>query len=264
MDLKLKSDLLCEYDSSLRPPAPHTPIVLKYLLRNIDHVKLSNTFRFNSLFLLFQNDYDTITIQSIIRQRWNDSRLEWNPEKYEGLKGIYVQPDMIWKPKLFLNDSHYHYGLGSCHETNCLIKYNGDVICQFPCHQNAICRGDFSDWPFDIQSCDVVFRTFETQEKVSFDSEEISGSVIGDYNKQWKLISAVALMNRTDGTNVKFTFVIKRFAEAIYRHVYIPGYVLIALTLSVLWMKEGTFMRAVLCGASIFLHFHLMDRVWWQ
>ena len=72
------------------------------------------------------------------------------------------------------------------------------------------------------------------------------------------------MMNRTDGTNVKFTFVIQRFAAAIYRHVYVPGFVLIALTLSVLWMKEGSFMRSVLCGASIFLHFNLMDRVWWQ
>jgi hypothetical protein len=38
VDLKLKSDLLCEYDASIRPPVEHTPIVLKYMLRNVDHV----------------------------------------------------------------------------------------------------------------------------------------------------------------------------------------------------------------------------------
>lgn len=94
-----------------------------------------------------------------------------------------MQPDYIWKPKLFLNDSHFHYGLGTCHETNCLIQYDGDVICQFPCHQSARCQGDFTDWPMDTQTCDVVFRTFLSQEEVSFDSEELSGSIVGNYNK---------------------------------------------------------------------------------
>lgn len=167
-------------------------------------------------------------------------------------------------PKLFLNDSHFHYGIGTCHETSCLIKYNGDIICQFPCHQTARCKSNFTEWPFDTQSCDVVFRTFLSQEEVSFDSEEISGSFIADYNKKWKMISAYATMNRTDNTNVKFTFFIQRYADAIYKHVHIPGYVLITLTLSILWMKQGNIMRFVVCGMNIFLHFSLMDRVWWQ
>jgi hypothetical protein len=205
-----------------------------------------------------------LSIQSFIRQRWNDSRLKWNPDSYEGIKGIYVDSDLVWKPKLFLNDSHYHYGLGSCYETTCLIKYDGDVICQFPCEQSAKCRGDFKDWPFDIQKCSVVFRTFHNQEEVSFDSNELSGSIMGDFNKQWNLIRAYATLNTSDGTNVRFVFEIQRYAGAIFRHVYIPGYCLIALTLSVLWMKEGSFMRAFVCGVNIFLHFHLMDRVRWQ
>jgi hypothetical protein len=138
------------------------------------------------------------------------------------------------------------------------------IVCQFPCHQTARCISDFSDWPFDTQSCDVVFRTFLSQQEVSFDSEEMSGSILGDFNKQWKMISALAIMNRTDGTNVKFTFVIQRYADAIYKNVHIPGYILITLTLSVLWMKQGSFLRSFVCGATIFLHFNLMDRVWWQ
>jgi hypothetical protein len=105
-------------------------------------------------------------------------------------------------PKLFLNDSHYYYGLGTCHETNCLITYDGDVTCLFPCHQTARCKSDFTDWPFDTQSCDVVFRTFLTQEEVHFDSEALNGSFTDVFNKQWKMISAQGTMNRTDGTNV--------------------------------------------------------------
>jgi hypothetical protein len=145
-----------------------------------------------------------------------------------------------------------------------LIKYDGDVICQFPCQQSAKCRGDFNDWPFDTQKCSVVFRSFQSPEEVSFDSNELSGIMMADFNKQWNLIRAYAMINMTDRTNVRFVFELKRYAGAIYRNVYIPGYCLIALTLSVLWMKEGSFMRPFACGVNIFLHFHLMDRVRWQ
>lgn len=103
-----------------------------------------------------------------------------------------------------------------------------------------------------------------TKEEVSFDSEELSGSIFGDFNKQWKIKKALAIMNTTDGSRVKFTFEIQRYADSIYKNVHIPGYVLITMTLSVLWMRPGSFMRSFVCGASIFLHFNLMDRVWWQ
>lgn len=167
-------------------------------------------------------------------------------------------------PQLFLNDSHFHYGLGTCHKINCLIKFDGQVACLFPCHQEAQCIGDFTDWPYDTQMCAVVFRTFLTHEDVKFDADELAGSMAPDGNKRWKIIEAKVKIDPNENDNVKFVFVIQRCSEAIFLSVYIPGYVLIALTLSVLWMKHGSFMRSAICGAVIYLIFSLMDRVWWQ
>lgn len=190
--------------------------------------------------------------------------MKWDPKEYGDIKTIRVSPDYLWTPKLFLNDSHYHYGLGSCHPVDCLVKYESEISCFYPCHQTAQCNGDFTDWPFDIQNCSVVFKTFVTAEDVTFDSDRLGGSLFVDSNKRWKILEAKALVNETNKTNVKFMFALQRLSDAYFQHVLVPGYVLICLTLSVLWMKNESIMRTIVCGASIYLHFSLMDRVWWQ
>lgn len=88
--------------------------------------------------------------------------------------------------------------------------------------------------------------------------------MISDDNGRWKIIESKAKVNVTGGNYVKFFFVLQRIDEIFFAHVIIPGYSLILLTSSILWMKHGSFLRSLLCGVSIYLHFSLMDRVWWQ
>lgn len=38
-ELKLKNDLLCEYDTEIRPSKNNTPITMRYVLRNFDYVR---------------------------------------------------------------------------------------------------------------------------------------------------------------------------------------------------------------------------------
>lgn len=103
-----------------------------------------------------------------------------------------------------------------------------------------------------------------SHENVTFDTDELSGTMVKDMNKRWEMLSGKAVFDPTQSDTVKFLFVMQRHGEAIYQQVKMPGYALITLTLSILWMKAGSFMRSVVCGASIYLHFSLMDRVWWQ
>lgn len=68
-----------------------------------------------------------LKIQTLIHHRWNDSRLKWDENKYAGIKMFHITSDDLWIPRLFINDSHHHYGLGTCHPTDCIIKSNGEV-----------------------------------------------------------------------------------------------------------------------------------------
>lgn len=213
---------------------------------------------------LHQDEKQALSIQSSILERWNDSRLSWNPEDYGGIRTIYVSSEYVWTPKLFINDSHYNYGIGSCEPSKCLIRSDAEVSCLFPCEHRARCSSDWTDWPFDFQTCKVVFKSFQTQEDVSFDADQMTGAMIEDADNRWRIIESKARINVSEQSSVKMSFVILRIDGSIVAHVLIPGYILITLTLSILWMKHDNVMRSILCGVSIYLHFNLIDRVWWQ
>lgn len=51
----------------------------------------------------------------------------WEPNDFAGIKMFHITSDDLWIPRLFLNNSHHHYGLGDCHPTECVIKYGGEV-----------------------------------------------------------------------------------------------------------------------------------------
>lgn len=130
-----------------------------------------------------------------------------------------------------------------------------------------------------------MFRTFLTYENVQFDSEvslmkvyknfnyitvlknifkAVSGTLIRDQNNEWKLSSVVGSLDVNNPMSIKFTFKLKRFSDMFYNHVYVPGYFLMTLTLLILLTTNESFWRLILSGLNIYLHFSLMDRVWWQ
>lgn len=204
-----------------------------------------------------------LTVRSNILQRWNDSRLKWEPEKYNGIKTIYVLSEYLWTPKLFLNDSHFNYGIGSCKPSQCLIMNDARVACVFPCYQTARCKGNYSEWPFDVQTCSITFKTFLTNENAIFDDNQFTGVLLSENSNQFKIINAKAQTSLQDKTYVKFVFTLERISRSIFQHVLVPGYVLIGFNLMILFMKHDSMTRTVFCGVTLYLHFSMMDRVWW-
>lgn len=112
--------------------------------------------------------------------------------------------------------------------------------------------------------CDVVFKTFLTYEEVKIDQETLRGTVIKNINNEWKLLSFDGRYYSKNLTSVKFSFSIERYSGTLYKHVVVPGYCLIALTLTILWMNPSNPWRLITCGVNIYLHFTLMDRIWWK
>lgn len=165
---------------------------------------------------------------------------------------------------MFMNDSHGDYSLGSCQHTACLLKYDGQVNCLFPCHQSAKCKGNFTDWPYDIQTCSVVFQTSLTRTEAEFDPESLGGVRLENISNQWNMLNVTASMNRGQEKNVKFSFVLQRKFDSLMKHVIVLGYSIIVLTLSILWMRNDNSMRLIMSGVCIYLCFSLMDRVTWQ
>ncbi|KAG5670042.1 hypothetical protein PVAND_000328 [Polypedilum vanderplanki] len=247
-EVKLKNDILCHYKKDERPNQAKLPIELNYLVSGFD----------------FNEERSELEVQSRILHRWDDLRLKWDESQYDGIQMIHVPSEDIWVPQLFLNDSHHHYGLGTCHPVDCLLKSSGQLGCRFPCLQTITCDADYFDWPFDSHECKAVFRTFLVYEEVEFDPNQLGGIIAKNQNNEWKLTSINGTINLNDKSIVNFTFRIQRFSGTLFKHVVVPGYVLIIFSLLILWMEPNKMWRVIFCGVNIYLHFSLMDRIWWQ
>jgi hypothetical protein len=127
-----------------------------------------------------------------------------------------------------------------------------------------MCDADYFDWPYDAHECLGVFRTFVEYEEVEFDLTQLSGFVMKNINNEWNLTNLTVYLNGTDTSTVKFVFFIVRYSGTLFKHVVVPGYVLITFSLLIFWMDPRTMWRAIFCGVNIYLHFGLMDRIWWQ
>lgn len=188
----------------------------------------------------------------------------WNPANYDGIKSIYISSELLWTPKFFHNDSHQSYGLGTCKPMSCLITHDAQVACLFPCHQKVHCQANLTDWPFDTQACTFVFTTGMARADATFEADTLIATMTSDTTNGWEMMQGKIAVNPNDSKHLKFSFFLRRISGLIFMHIYVPGYALIFLTLSVLWIRHCSFTRLFLSGVSIYLHFGLMDRVWWQ
>jgi hypothetical protein len=138
------------------------------------------------------------------------------------------------------------------------------VNCWLPCEQSAECDANYEDWPYDQHKCEIAFRTFLTYENVLFNPDEVGGSLKQDMNNEWRLLDVTAVVNTFNATFVKFTFKLQRFSDIFFKHVKVPGYCLIIFSLMILWIDHENQIRLIFSGLNIYLHFSLLDRVWWQ
>uniref|UniRef100_A0A1B0CGG4 Putative acetylcholine receptor n=1 Tax=Lutzomyia longipalpis TaxID=7200 RepID=A0A1B0CGG4_LUTLO len=88
-ELRLKKDMLCNYDKSVRPLGGSknaTLIKVKMVLKSYDYLDYSN--KINVLVWMVMS--------------WTDDHFKWDPREYGNLKTFYEMSDQIWMPDLSL------------------------------------------------------------------------------------------------------------------------------------------------------------------
>ena len=61
--------------------------------------------------IMFICSYDENSVRIVKRtfdlsfvQQWHDPWLTWDPSKYEGLRSVNTNPDLLWKPDIVLHN----------------------------------------------------------------------------------------------------------------------------------------------------------------
>ncbi|XP_078000146.1 neuronal acetylcholine receptor subunit beta-4-like [Glandiceps talaboti] len=102
-----------------------------------------------------------ITTNVWIYQEWNDSRLTWNPNNYDGLQTIAVPASDVWAPdtSLLNSDDNEYEGYPRIHLAglNLNIFPDGTVLKVTPAILRTPCIMDITYFPVDQQQCHFEF-----------------------------------------------------------------------------------------------------------
>uniref|UniRef100_A0A0R3RWT7 Acetylcholine receptor subunit alpha-type acr-16 n=1 Tax=Elaeophora elaphi TaxID=1147741 RepID=A0A0R3RWT7_9BILA len=179
---RLYTDLLTNYNILERPVSnSSTPLVIKM-----------------RLFLQQIVDVDEKN------QIWEDYKLKWDPQEYDGIKDLHFPGDnsRIWRPDILLYNSADD-NFDSTFKSNLLVYSNGEVNWIPPGILKFSCKLDITWFPFDEQICGLKFGSwthngFALDLQIDADDSNSTHQMdISDYvlNGEWDLIATPAVRN---------------------------------------------------------------------
>ncbi|XP_064630488.1 acetylcholine receptor subunit alpha-like 1 isoform X2 [Lineus longissimus] len=146
---KLYDDLLKSsgYNKLVRPVGNNSDTLTVYL-----GLKLSQLIDVDEKNLM-------MTTNVWLLQRWRDYKLKWDPEKYGGVKVLYVPSEEIWLPDIVLyNNADGSYEITI--KTKAILRPTGLVEWEPPAIYKSSCNIDVEFFPFDEQSCSLKFGSW--------------------------------------------------------------------------------------------------------
>nr|XP_046193665.1 neuronal acetylcholine receptor subunit beta-2-like [Oncorhynchus gorbuscha] len=144
-------------------------------------------------------------------QEWNDYRLRWDPEKYEGIKKLRIPSQHIWLPDIVLYNKYV--------TQNCTLK--------------------FRSWTYDHTEVDLIL----TSDFASRDDFTPSG--------EWDIVSLPARKNEDPDDitylDITYDFVIKRKPLFYTINLIIPCVLITSLAILVFYLPSDCGEKMTLC-----------------
>ncbi|XP_078696591.1 neuronal acetylcholine receptor subunit alpha-3-like [Branchiostoma floridae x Branchiostoma belcheri] len=94
-----------------------------------------------------------------LRQEWNDHKLQWNPEDYDGVTVLRVPSTDLWLPDIVLyNNADGQFQVKQ--QTKAEVQFDGTVFWVPPAIYKSACAIDVRYFPFDKQNCSMKFGSW--------------------------------------------------------------------------------------------------------
>jgi len=263
-EMRLLADLVARYKSS---PGWY----LSRPLSNSSHVLQVNF----SLVLVQILDFDEQNnkLETLVWKKmfWCDELLTWNPVEYHNLTQVELQPSeaMLWVPDVILTNNVGSAQVETWQKNTMLtIEHDGTVHWSPPVKYVASCPVDMTEYPFDVQECEMVFGSWSydvTQLDVNFlySKPEIE---LDQYNKnsEWELLETTALRNVViypccphPYADLTYRLTLKRRVTFHMRLFLIPTAILSILSMGIFWIPPNRPDRSAY-GLTLFSSFFLL------
>jgi nicotinic acetylcholine receptor len=137
-----------------------------------------------------------------LKYDWEDSRLKWNPEEYDGTDVIRLESSEVWKPDVTLYNSADPVNMVNCWSSNVLIYSSGKILWVPPCKMTSQCHLTLSKHPYGEQTCTFKFGSW-TFDGYVLDIQlykQLAGMDLSDLNNS----SGFEILSTTAQRNEKF------------------------------------------------------------
>ncbi|TRY56902.1 hypothetical protein DNTS_031027 [Danionella cerebrum] len=203
--------------------------------------------------LISVNEREQImTTNCWLSQVWNDYRLMWDPEEYEGMRKVRLPTQQIWLPDIVLYnnaDGTYEVSFYS----NAVVSNNGEVAWLPPAIYKSACKIEVRNFPFDQQNCTLKFRSW------TYDHTEIDLILLSDFasrddfkpSGEWDIISLPGRKNEdpNDATylDITYDFIIRRKPLFYTINLIIPCVLITSLAILVFYLPSDCGEKITLC-----------------
>ncbi|XP_070173679.1 acetylcholine receptor subunit delta-like [Littorina saxatilis] len=128
-------------------------------LRSDKAVDVSIKFSFVRIEDLIETT-DTFAATMLMVQTWTDPRLRWNASEYGGLQEVRLAKDKLWTPDVVLYNVAVQGTPEARYEDMVTVTSDGGMIWVPMVTMYATCPMDFTRFPYDVQTCTLVFGSW--------------------------------------------------------------------------------------------------------
>ncbi|KAG7328846.1 hypothetical protein KOW79_007020 [Hemibagrus wyckioides] len=203
--------------------------------------------------LISVNEREQImTTNCWLTQVWNDYRLMWNPDEYEGVMKVRLPTQHIWLPDIVLYnnaDGTYEVSFYS----NAVVSSNGEVAWLPPAIYKSACKIEVRNFPFDQQNCTLKFRSW------TYDHTEIDLVLLSDFasrddfkpSGEWDIVSLPGRKNEDPDDitylDITYDFIIKRKPLFYTINLIVPCVLITSLAILVFYLPSDCGEKITLC-----------------
>ncbi|XP_075525653.1 neuronal acetylcholine receptor subunit beta-4-like isoform X2 [Dermacentor variabilis] len=203
-------------------------------------------------------------LSAFICLSWKDKRIGWDPDKYDGVNGIFVNSTEIWTPSLIHMSP---LDLRGTRDAMVSLTSSGEVTWCPLYSISGVCETDMSDFPFDRHNCGIAFTNAISQEK------EVNLTLTGQptlpeqEHSEFRVISIAGKrsllsfnMGEYEYPKISFHFLLERRTSLHLFTVLLPAVAVVLLSLLVFWLPPESERKLTLVGATLLTSLLLLYR----
>ncbi|CAI5437965.1 unnamed protein product [Caenorhabditis angaria] len=191
--------------------------------------------------------------------KWYDFQMRWNPVNYGEIKEIRVSPDKVWLPDLVLfNNADGNYEVSFM--CNVVINHKGEMLWVPPAIYKSSCIIDVEFFPFDEQTCTLVFGSWTYNEnEITLEMNLADLIDVSEYSQSsiWDLLDVPAILVKKR-SRIEFQIKIRRKTLFYTVVLIIPTVLMAFLSMAVFYLptdsgEKITLTISVLLSIVVFL-----------